>query len=496
MESEKSSVLRRPSALRSGLLTGLAQVVVALAAAGAGALLAQKFGRTAETDGFLAAYGVYLVLILAAQSFRMVVVPDLTRAAAEGRLGGESRAYALAFLVLAVPTSLLVGVLAHPLGDLITGSLPPRSAHIAARALVVLVPAAFVQLLAALAASALAAIDSYGTAAAGFACGGVTGLVVFAVLADKHGIVALAWGLAVNSVVALAVPLVVLLRRRALGGPSPRTRGVGARLWHLLQGAAIPLALQGCYLLALRFSAQLGVGRVTSFSYAYLAASTLVAATAFSLGVISSAPLTRRGLDPAAAGRHVVHAGWVSLSIVGAAAGVFALVGGRIVQFVLGDQYRGEVGRQLGHLVVFLSPWMVAWVGFAVTFPLVFVAEKRKALVPLGAIGFLVCIPLGLGLRALWGLPGIAIAIGLATLVIALGLMAALSVETLVIAAFGLGRLALAIGAASALAFGTASFVLSPVPGAALGIVVYALLIISLRSLGLRDAWAYVRGLH
>ena len=496
MESGKSSVLRRPSALRSGLLTGLAQVVVALAAAGAGALLAQKFGRTAETDGFLAGYGVYLVLVLAAQSFRMVVVPDLTRAAADGRLGGESRAYALAFLALAVPASVLVAALSHPLGDLITGSLPPRSAHIAARALVVLVPAAFVQLLAALAASALAALDSYGTAAAGFACGGVAGLVVFAALADAHGILALAWGLGVNAVVALAVPLAVLLRRHALGGPPALRRDIGPRLWHLLQGAAVPLALQGCYLLALRFSAQLGVGRVTSFSYAYLAASTLVAATAFSLGVISSAPLTRRGVDPVAAGRHVVHAGWVSLSIVGAAAGVFALVGGRIVQFVLGDQYRGEVGRQLGHLVVYLSPWMVAWVGFAVTFPLVFVAGRRKMLLPLAALGFVVCIPLGLGLRAAWGLPGIALAIGLATLVIALGLMATLSVETLAIAALGLGRLALAIGAASALAFGTVSIVLSPVPGAALGVVVYALLIASLRSLGLRDAWAYVRGLH
>jgi len=108
MESGKTSVLRRPSALRSGLLTGFAQVVIALAAAGAGALLAQKFGRTAETDGFLAGYGVYLVLVLAAQAFRMVVVPDLTRAAAEGRLGGETRTFALAFLVLAVPVSALV----------------------------------------------------------------------------------------------------------------------------------------------------------------------------------------------------------------------------------------------------------------------------------------------------------------------------------------------------------------------------------------------------
>src|SRR6266850_6748827 len=118
------NILRTPSALRSGALTGLAQVVLALAAAGAGALLAHKFGRTAETDGFLGAYGVYLVLVLAAQAFRMVVVPDLTRAAAEGRLGGECRAYALAFLALAVPVSVLVAVFAKPLGQLLTGTLP------------------------------------------------------------------------------------------------------------------------------------------------------------------------------------------------------------------------------------------------------------------------------------------------------------------------------------------------------------------------------------
>ena len=484
------------SALRSGLLTGLAQVVLALAAAGAGALLAHKFGRNAETDGFLGAYGVYLLLVLAAQAFRMVVVPDLTRAAAEGRLGGESRAYALAFLVLAVPVSVLVAVFSNELGDLITGRLPPSAAHVAARALVVLVPAAFAQLLAALAASALAALDSYGTAAAGFALGGVTGLVVFAALADSVGIVALAWGLAANATVALAVPIVSLLGRHAFGGRLPPRLLIGPRLWHLLQGAAVPLALQGCYLLGLRFSAYLGVGRVTSLSYAYLAASTLVVATAFSLGLISSAPLTRRGIDPEAAGRHVVHAAWVSLTIVGAAAGVFALVGGRIVGVVLGNAYGGDVGRQIGHLVVYLSPWMLGWVTFAVTFPLVFVAEKRWTLVPLALAGFGVCIPFGLGLRAMWGQPGIAIAIGLATLLVSAGLLATVSLRTLLIAALGLARLALAVAAGTALAFGALSLALSPVVAAVLGVLVYGLVMVSLRSFGLSEAWAYVRGLH
>ena len=478
------------------MLTGLAQIVLAFAAAGAGALLARKFGRSAETDGFLAAYAVYLVLVLAAQAFRMVVVPDLTRAAAEGRLGGESRAFAVAFLTVAVPVSVLVGVFSDRLGELITGSLPPSSAHIASRALVVLVPAAFVQLLAALAASALAALDSYGTAALGFSLGGIAGLAVFAALADGHGIVALAWGLGVNAACALTVPLVALLRKRALGGSWPDRLDVGPRLWHLVQGAAVPLAVQGCYLLALRFAAQLGVGRVTSFSYAYLVASTLVASTAFSLGLISSAPLTRRGIEPEAAGRHIVHAAWVSLSLVGAAAGVFALVGGRIMGGVLGNAYGGDVGSELGHLVVYLAPWMLAWVGFAAAFPLVFVSGRQRLLVPLAVVGFVSCIPIGLGMRAAAGLDGIAVAVGLATFVISGGLLWMLAPRTLAIAALGFARLALAIGAATAIAFGALSLALSPIPAAVLGAVLYAGIVFAMRSLGLSEAWTYVRGLH
>jgi hypothetical protein len=348
----------------------------------------------------------------------------------------------------------------------------------------VLVPAAFVQLLAALGAGALAALDSYGTAALGFALGGVVGLVVFAALGGSHGIVALAWGLAANAACALAVPAVALARRGALRGRLPEQLQLWSRLRRLLEGAAVPLAIQACYLLA------------PSFSYAFLVASTLVNSTAFSLGLISSAPLTRRGIDAVASARHVVHAAWVSLSLVGAAAGVFVLVGGRIMGVLLGSAYAGGVGQELGRLVVYLAPWMLGWVGFAVAYPLVFVSGRERLLVPLAATGFLACIPLGLGLRALDGLEGIAIAIGLATLLMAAGLLWMLSPRTLAIAALGLARLALAIGAATAFAFGGLSLVLPAVPAAVLGVLLYAAVVWAMRSLGLSEAWAYVRGLH
>jgi hypothetical protein len=496
-EQIKRSPERGRSAVRSGAFTGLSYVALSLAAAVAGAVLAHKFGRNRETDGFLAAYGVYLVLVLGAQAFRMVVVPDLTRAEAEGRLSEEFRAYVLAFLAVAVPATILAAVFSGFWGELVTGRLPKDSAVIAADALPWLIPAAFAQLLASLAASALAARDSYAPAALAFALGGVGGVVFFLLAADAHGLVSLAWGLALNGAIAIGIPAVVLARR---GSRLRRHRGIplrlGYRLWQLFYGAAVPLALQGLYLIALRFAAGTGEGNVTSLSYAYLLAATFTSATAFSLSLIAAAPLTRRGVDAESAAEHVVHSAWVSLAFVGAAAGLVALVGGRVVTAVLGDAFSGNVGDELGRLVVYLSPWMVANAAFSITYPLMFVMRRTRLLIPLAFAGVIADIPISIAGRAWWGLTGVTFALGVATLLLTLGLMAALSVRMLLLAVVGLARLSLLVGAATALAFGGASLVLSAVPAAAAGLALYALLLLGMRELGLAQAWQYVRALH
>jgi O-antigen/teichoic acid export membrane protein len=472
-------------------------VALSLAAAVAGAVLAHKFGRNRETDGFLAAYGVYLVLVLGAQAFRMVVVPDLTRAEAEGRLSEEFRAYVLAFLAVAVPATILAAAFSGFWGELVTGRLPKESALIAADALPWLIPAAFAQLLASLAASALAARDSYAPAALAFALGGVGGVVFFLLAADAHGLVSLAWGLALNGAIAIGLPAVVLARR---GSRLRRHRGIplrlGYRLWQLFYGAAVPLALQGLYLISLRFAAGTGEGNVTSLSYAYLLAATFTSATAFSLSLIAAAPLTRRGVDAESAAEHVVHSAWVSLAFVGAAAGLVALVGGRVVTAVLGDAFSGNVGDELGRLVVYLSPWMVANAAFSITYPLMFVMRRTRLLIPLALAGVIADIPISIAGRAWWGLTGVTFALGVATLLLTLGLMAALSVRMLLLTVVGLARLSLLVGAATALAFGGASLVLSAVPAAAAGLALYALLLLGMRELGLAQAWQYVRALH
>jgi O-antigen/teichoic acid export membrane protein len=496
-EQVKGSPTRGRSAVQSGTLTGLSYVMLALGAAVAGAFLAHKFGRNARTDGFLAAYGVYLVLVLGAQAFRMVVVPDFTRAEAEGRLGPEFRGYLVSFLAVAVPATALAAAFPDFWGELITGRLPEESAKVAGDALPWLIPAAFAQLLAALAASALAARDSYVVAAAGFALGGLGGLVLFVLAADSHGLVSLAWGLTLNGTIAIALPGAALLLR---GSRWPRDGGIrlqiGHRLWRLLYGAAVPLAVQGLYVVALRFAAGTGEGNVSSLSYAYLLAGTFVSATAFSLSLISAATLTRRGVDAESAAEHVVHSAWVSLAFVGAAAGLVALVGGRVVTAVLGDAYSGDVGNELGRLVVYLSPWMVANAAFSITYPLLFVMHRTRLLIPLALAAVAVDIPISIEARAWWGLTGVTVALGVSTLLLVFGLMASLAPRMLVLSFVGLGRLSLLVGAATALAFGGAALVLSAVPAAAAGLALYALILVALRQLGLTEAWHYVRALH
>lgn len=483
------------SALRSGLLTGLSTLAVSGSAAGAGLLLAHEFGRNARTDGFFLAYGVYLVIVIAAQSFRTVVLPDLTRAAARGALGLELRAYALALAVPAVPAVALAAALAGPLGHAITGRA--AAAHVAARALPWLVAAGFLQLFAALLASALAALDDYVVAAVAYAAGGVLALALFAGLAHPYGIVSLAWSVAANGALTAALPLAALARRAALAGARSEGLALARRLGALVGGASVPIALQAMYVVSLRIAGGLGAGRASSFNYAYLVAAVLVTATASSVALISSAPLTRRGLDAEAAAAHVAHAAWLSLAPIGAAAGFFALAGGRILGPLLGSSYGGGVGRELGRLVAYLAPWTVVTVAYTVTFPLLFVLGRgrARALVAVAGLGLALSIPLALAGRAALGLGGISLALAVSTLAVLVALARALGATALRIVLRELAAVAALYGAVAAAAF-AAGWAIGGVGGAVAGVVLYGVALLALRPRPLRAAWGYVRGLH
>src|SRR4051794_6724921 len=228
------------SALSSGALTALSTAVMTGTAAIGGAILARKFGHGVKTDGFFAAYGLYLALVLVAQTLRVVVLPPLTRAREDGQLAEEVGAWALALAFVIVPL-VAVGLLAP---DLVARGLAggADARHAAADLLPWLVVGAAFQIVAGLLASALAALDDYVVAAAAFALGGIAGLAVIVAFLD-HGVVVFGWGALANGIVCATLPLVVAGSRGGTG--RPRAAGVGRRALGVAGGGPAPLAAPG-----------------------------------------------------------------------------------------------------------------------------------------------------------------------------------------------------------------------------------------------------------
>jgi hypothetical protein len=453
-----------------------------------GVILSRKFGHGVKTDGFFAAYGVYLALVLVAGSLRVIVLPRFVLARQAGRLGAEFGAWAAALAPPLALVTLVAVAWPHGVASALISNHAARD--YAAELLPWIVPSAVAQIFGGLVASALAALDDYEWAAFGFAAGSIAGVALTLALVG-HGVVAFGWGLALNGALTLAIPLAALVARGGIGLPDTRFWG---RLLELGEGVALPLALQGLYLIGLKFASGLGAGDATTFSYAYLIAAFLVAITATSVALVATVPFAREGASPARVTRHVVSISWLSLALVAAAAGVFALVGEPLVRRVLGASYGGGTGAELGRLVAYLAPWMVASVAVTVTYPLVFVRGRARwlPLLALTALGAQVLVDWGA--RAAFGLGGIAAGLAVTTIFVLAVLLAALG--ALAGVARGLAVATAVCGGLAVLAFGLPRLVVGPFPAAATGLVLYGVVLAVWRPTGLRDSWAYVRALQ
>src|SRR2546423_147930 len=117
-------------------------------------------------------------------------------------------------------------------------------------------------------------------------------------------------------------------------------------------------------------------------------AAPLVAAPPPSIALAPTVPSARGGPSPERVARHAAAISWLSLASVAGAAGLFALAGATIARHVLGSQYGGGTGTELGRLVVYFAPWMVASIAVTVAYPLLFVRGRARWL-PLLAVAAL-----------------------------------------------------------------------------------------------------------
>ncbi len=190
----------------------------------------------------------------------------------------------------------------------------------------------------------------------------------------------------------------------------------------------------------------------------------------------------------------MVAAAWIALVLIGAAAGVFAVVGADLVEAVLGDAFGGDVGAEVARLVVLLSPWIIASVGVYTAFPLVFVAGRTRLLPAIAAAA------LGLQVLLAWiavevaELDGLALALALSTLFVLAALLRELgalrpALRGLVVAAAFVCGLTLAAFVPPALLLGSAV-------AAAVGLVAYCALVALVRPRGFMASWSYLRALR
>ena len=478
----------RGRAVSSGILTGISTAVVSGTAAAAGVILSRKFGHGVKTDGFFAAYPLYLAVVLVASVVRVIALPRFVRAHSARRLAGETGTWlaALASPLLAV---VVVGI-AWPNGLAHALTAEPGARHWAAELLPWIAVSSAAQVVGGLVAAALSAFDDYVTPAAGFAIGSVAGLAVTVAFLG-HGLIAFGWGLGVNGAVSLLIPLAVLVRRRGLALPDASP---WPRLVELVEGVTVPVALQLLYVIANYYASGIESGGATTFSYAYLIAAFFVSLTATSLALVTTVPYAREGDSPVRSGRHVVAASWLSLVPVAAAAGVFAVAGAFLTEHVLGPKYGGATGAELSRLVVYLAPWMVASVALTIAYPLLFVRGRGRWLPVVAVAALAVHVPLEWALRKAWGLGGLAAGMAVSTalvLAVLLTMLHAVKMTTR-----GVVVAAAICGAVAAAAFGVPGAVLGPVAAGAVGLVLYCAILCVWRPAGLRQAWAYVHGLQ
>jgi hypothetical protein len=242
------------------------------------------------------------------------------------------------------------------------------------------------------------------------------------------------------------------------------------------------------------FAGRLGSGAVTSFGYAYLACATLAGITSFSIGLVSSVPLSRVELTPQAVARHVVASTWIALVVVGAAVGALAVVGAELVESVLGPDYGAEVGEEVARLVVVLSAWIVVAVGVNVAFPLAFITGRLRALPWIALAALLVQVLFAWVGVELFELNGIAVSLALSTLVVLAAVLAQLGA-----ASAGLRGIAVAaavIGGLTCAAFLPPGLVTRGAIGALVGLALYGVLVAVVRPRGLTASWSYLRALR
>ena len=386
---------RSGSVVSNAAITSASQAATMVSGGALAVIVAATIGNDARTDGFFAAFGVYSLLVSFAQSSRTTIVARL--------LEGRSRfaafnSYLGAGLIIFVIVSLAFGPLGDLVAQLLTGD--PTARHTARDALLVLWPAAGLQLFAALGAAMLGALGDFLWAGLAFVGGSLLSIAALVALRPSLGIDGLSTAMLIGSALSAALILAGLLRegwrpaRSIVTAPRESLRGLGV----LTISSVSFLIAQLAFVVTLAVAARLGVGTVTVVTYSYMAMALVQAVFVSSIPMVLAAPIAqtwdRRAQTLLPHNEVIFSAGLLLVVPVVAAA---ALIGADLGRLVLANFTHSEVDLVI-ELFLILSA-NVVW-GLAATVPYAAaVAVGRYALIAM-ATAFVVAIDVSLSLLA------------------------------------------------------------------------------------------------
>jgi peptidoglycan biosynthesis protein MviN/MurJ (putative lipid II flippase) len=441
----------------SAALTSVATAATMLTGGVFALLIAGRFGSTAETDGFFAAYGAYTIAVLVAQSMRTTIVARLVEA--PSRFAGFD-AFLAAVGVLFVGVGIVFAALGAPLARVLTGGLDQAARETARDALLVLWPAAGFQLVASLSAAMLGVLEDFVRAALAYGAGSVVSIAAFLALVGALDTDALALAVLIGSAVT-ALPLVEAVRRagwrpaRSAGARPAAGRPLRDALLVLIGAAPIAI-VQALYLVSAAAAARSGEGAVTTYSYGYFAHALVLSLGASSIAVVLAAPVAATwDRDPRSLAPHVqavLRAGLLVLAPVVAGA---ALVGQEIAGVLLPKFSDARVDAVIDVFLA-LAPAVVFAQALAVPLVALFAAGRHVPAALVGAVVVVVHAGLSAAIAGTEDLYQLALVSSLSSLLFSLGLAAVLYRRELPAFLAQAGREIAIVGLAAGAAYGLA----------------------------------------
>ena len=289
-------LLSAGSAARNSVLVSVSLLVTSVVGAVQGVLLVFIAGEGPQTDAFLAVYALYSALILFGASLRGSIVPLFGLVEPEAEFRARAAETLGRTLLIGLTLLALVVALSPAAALLQTRGLGGSAQSTAVIALLILAPAAYLQLHAASLAGLLSATRRFDFAAAAYVGASCASLVISIVLLAVVGVVGMAIGLLAGASV-LTGSLVLYVRRFDLHSRiSPRwlrERKQYALAGLLAAGAAPGIAIQLDLGLSLAVIPH-HTGEITAYSYAFFLCSLILTVSAVPIAIVSLPDLVAR----------------------------------------------------------------------------------------------------------------------------------------------------------------------------------------------------------